>query len=707
MFSTPVKSALDTCGRSRNGTGATSGQVRNIGIMAHIDAGKTTLTERVLFFCGVNRYMGEVHEGTTTMDWMPEERERGITITSAATVCPWREHRINIIDTPGHVDFTAEVERCLRVLDGAVAVFCAVRGVQPQSERVWRQARRYGIPVVAFVNKMDRVGADFERVVEEICGRLDATAVPVQLPVGQEDTFEGVVDLVEMEAVLFADAKGVHARRVEIPAELRDDAELAREHLVECLAEVDEMILADFLEDRTPTSQDLRSAIARATRAGEFVPVLCGSALGNKGVQPLLDGVVDWLPSPLDRGPVGGTSPDTGAHTERHPAATEPLSALAFKVGSDPVWGRLAFFRVYSGSLRQGMIVRNPRSGRDERIENLMQIHANCCEARAEIPCGNLAAVAGLGEIATGDTLCHPDAPIALETIHFPEPVVSMSAETRTGDQRDLLLASLGCLVSEDPTLRVRTDRSSGQTLVCGMGELHLDIVRERLRREFGVEARFGRPSVAYRETVSKAGHADRKFVRTLAEGGQYAHLILTITPRDCDYGLGVEFAVLAEEVPERFHQGVAEALRETAESGVVFGYPLTASLVTVVGGSFDPEESTELAFRAVAGLALKEAVRSGEPGLVEPMMTVEIRTPQDCLGDVVADLNARRGRVVEVDSAIARTVRVIGQVPLAQLFGYATELRSFSKGRADFVAEPLRFERVPREYEKKMLHRA
>ena len=707
MFSAPAKSTLHPCARSRKGTDAAAARVRNIGIMAHIDAGKTTLTERVLFFSGVNRYMGEVHEGTTTMDWMPQERERGITITSAATVCPWREHRINIIDTPGHVDFTAEVERSLRVLDGAVAVFCAVRGVQPQSERVWRQALRYGIPAIAFVNKMDRLGADFAHAVRDICARLGATAVPVQLPVGAEDAFRGVVDLIEMEAVLFPDAKGIHARRVAIPEEQRPAAEEARAHLVECLAEVDESILADFLEDRVPTAADLRDAIGRATRSGEFVPVLCGSALANKGVQPLLDAVVDWLPSPLDRGPVRGLSPETGAEAERLPSAAEPLSALAFKVVNDPAWGRLAFFRVYSGTLRQGMIVANPRTGRQEPVESLMQIHANCCHPRSEIPCGNLAAVAGLADIATGDTLCHPDAPIALETIRFPEPVVSMAAETRTGEERDALLDGLARLVGEDPTLRVRTDRSSGQTLVCGMGELHLEIVRDRLRTEFGVVARFGRPCVAYRETVMAVGRTDRKFVRKLPGGGQYAHLVLDVAPQEGDYGLRIEFAATPEEIPERFRSAIGEALRETAESGIVYGFPLAAARVAVTGGSFDPEQSTDLAFRAVAGLALKEAVRAARPGLLEPWMTVAVSAPQECLGDVVADLSARRGRIVEVDATAARSVRVVGEIPLARLFGYATELRSLSKGRADFVAEPLRFERMPKEHEQQMLHRA
>jgi elongation factor G len=675
--------------------------------MAHIDAGKTTLTERILFYCGVNRHMGEVHEGTATMDWMQQERERGITITSAATVCPWREHRINVIDTPGHVDFTAEVERCLRVLDGTIAVFCGVRGVQPQSERVWRQARRYGIPVVAFVNKMERVGADFMRVVGEIRNRLGATAVPVQLPLGSEDQFRGIIDLVAMEAVHFADAKGVRARRDEIPAELRDEAELARLHLVECLAEVDDGILAAYLEERTPGAEELRAAIGRATRAGAFVPVLCGSALANRGVQPLLDAVVDWLPSPLDRGAVGGTCPDTGGHVERLPGDGEPLAALAFKVTTDPCLGRLAFFRVYSGTLRQGMLVLNARTGRLEPVQNLMQIHANYCTAREEILCGNIAAVAGLGEVATGDTLCHPDAPVALAPIHFPEPVVAMSVESRTDAERDAVLAALSALVAEDPTLRLRTDYATGQTLICGMGELHLDIVRDRLRTEFRAEARFGRPTVAYRETISGEGRADRTFVRRLGENGQYAHLVLQVSPRDGEYGFGVEFAVLPSEVPEIYRPAITEAIRAAAESGIAFGHPLTGVQATIVGGSFRDGESSETAFRAVAGLALKEAVRAAEPILLEPIVAVEIRTPQECLGDVIADLSARRGRVAEVDAAQAQSVRVVGQAPLAELCGYATELRSLTKGRAEFATEPLRFERVPDENAKQMLHQA
>ena len=679
-------------------------RVRNLGIMAHIDAGKTTLTERILYYTGVNYHLGEVHEGTATMDWMIQEQERGITITSAATTCSWNDHRINIIDTPGHVDFTAEVERAPRVLDGAVAVFCAVAGVQPQSETVWRQARRYNIPVLAFVNKMDRTGADFDRVVTDIREKLNTNAVPVQLPFGAEETFAGVLDVLTRECVTFSgEDQGLTVSRRPAPEEWLPALDRARETLVECLAEVDERIMERFLDDQTPTEQELRDALRRCTISGEVVPVLCGSAFHNQGVQPLLDSIVAYLPSPLDIWDIRGVEP-VGRHPlTRHVGDRQPFAALAFKLMGDPYMGQLVFFRVYSGTARKGMVVRNVRTGRDVRLGRLVQMHANHREDRDEIFSGDIAAALGLRNTVTGDTLCAPENPILLESVSFPEPVLAMAIEPRSAQERDRLTMALDQLAAEDPTFRVRSDPETGQTIVSGMGELHLDIIRDRLLREFSVDARVGRPRVAYRETVTAPARAETRFVRQTGGRGQYAHVVLEVAPLDNGAGLVVQNSLAGGRIPADFLPALEQGIREAAGTGVLAGYPLVDLEVTVRDGSHHPVDSTDIAFKIVGSMALREAATKAEPVLLEPLMAVEITTPGDHLGDVIADLSSRRGRITEVDSQQDAT-QVAAQIPLAELFGYATRLRSLSRGRAAFTAEPCRFEPVPQQLQTQLL---
>jgi len=668
--------------------------VRNLGIMAHINAGKTTLTERILFYTGVSACIGEVHEGTAVMDWMPQERERGISISSAATVCPWRGYQIDIIDTPGHIDFTAEVERSLRVLDGAVAVFCGVRGVQPQSETVWRQARRYGIPVIAFVNKMDRPGASLERVLSGIREKLRATPVALQLPIGTDTSFCGVVDLVAMGVVCF---DGHHGMRVEpIPAELSAAALAARAMLVECLAETDDVVMERFLGDREPTVAEMRAAVRRATLAGQVVPVLCGSALTNRGVRPLLDAVVDYLPSPVDLRQIAGVEPESGRPLTRAVADAAPFSAMAFKTLGDQPAGRLTLLRVYSGTARAGMRVRNARTGAEEHIGGVMQVHANLAEERPEVYCGDIAAVTGLSlETRTGDTLCAPDAPIALFTMQFPEPVVSVAVEPRNGADRDRLHAALRDLALDDPTLRVRTDGETGQTVLGGMGELHLDVIRERLEREAGVPVLVGRPKVSYRETIRGSAQGQTTFVRQAGASRQYAAVRLAVAPRSQGQGLSVSIEAPEERLPAVFHNAVEAGIRAAAADGVDSDRPLTDCQVRVTDGSYDATDSSDLAFRAAAALALRDAVRKAGVCVLEPVMAVEVLTPPDCLGDVIADLASRRGRITEVDTLACGTARVTARVSLAGLFGYATALRSLTRGRADVAAEPSHYEPV------------
>jgi elongation factor G len=669
--------------------------VRNIGIMAHIGAGKTTLTERILFYTGVTACIGEVHEGTASMDWMIQERERGISITSAATVCPWRGYRINIIDTPGHVDFTAEVERSLRVLDGAIGVFCAVRGVQPQSETVWRQARRYGIPVIAFVNKLDRPGASIDRVLDGIREKLHALPVLIQMPVGAEDGFRGIVDLVELRALLFDGAHGL--RCVPVPADLATAVEAARALLIECLAETDDVLMERFLADQVPTPAEIRQALRRATLAGQVVPVTCGSALTNRGVQPLLDAVVDFLPSPRDSRQVAGIEPESGRPVVRGIGDEEPFSALAFKLAGDQGNGRLTYLRVYSGTARPGMRVRNARTGAEEHIDELMQMHANMTEERPQVFCGDIAAVTGLSaDTLTGDTLCSPDAPIALSAMHFPEPVISMAIEVRHAADRDRLHQALRDLALEDPTFRVRTDAETGQTLVAGMGELHLDIIRDRVERDFAVPVRVGRPRVNYRNTVCSAADTEMTFVRQTGAVRQYAVVRLAIAPRPSGHGLSVAIDAPEERLPAVFHNAVEAGIREAAGNGIDGDRPLTDCHIRVTDGAYDAADSSDLAFRAAGALALKDVVRKAGVRVLEPVMAVEVLTPSEYLGDVIGDLSSRHGQVTEVESPAQGMARVIARVALAELFGYATALRSMTRGRADFAAEPSHYAMVP-----------
>ncbi len=668
--------------------------VRNIGIMAHINAGKTTLTERILFCTGVISCLGEVHEGTATTDWMPQERERGISITSAATVCPWKGYQIDIIDTPGHIDFTAEVERSLRVLDGAVAVFCGTRGVQPQSETVWRQARRYGVPVVAFVNKLDRPGASVERVLEGIREKLRITPLALQLPIGADAAFQGVVDLVEFRALLFDE--GPFPRVEPVPGALLERARSARALLIECLAETDEVLMERFLADEDPTAAEIRAALRRATLAGQVMPVVCGSALANRGVTALLDAVVQYLPSPLDVRQVAGVEPESGRPAARVVGDAEPFAALAFKTLGDRSSERLTLLRVYSGTARPGMRVRNARTGAEEQIRGVMRVQANMAEERPEVFCGDIAAVTGLSEdTQTGDTLCAPDAPIAFSSMRFPEPVVSVAVEPRSAADRERLHQALRDLAHEDPTFRVRTDSETGQTLLAGMGELHLDIIRDRLERDFQVPVRIGRPCVTYRQTVSRQAYGEVTFVRQTGPSRQYAAVRLEVVPRPQGQGLSVSFEAPEDRVPTLFHNAVEAGIREMAAGGLDGARPLTDCQVRVVDGAYDPADSSDLAFRAAAGMALRDAVRKAGVHVLEPVMTVEVLTPPEFLGDVIADLASRHGRVTEVDTLACGTARVDARVPLAELFGYATVLRSLTRGRAEFTAEPSHYEPV------------
>ena len=670
-------------------------RVRNIGIMAHIDAGKTTLTERILFYTGVNTFLGEVHEGTATMDWMPQERERGISISSAATVCPWSGYRINIIDTPGHVDFTAEVERSLRVLDGAVAVFCGVRGVQTQSETVWRQARRYGIPVIAFVNKLDRPGASFARVVNDIREKLQASPVAIQVPLGSEGAFRGVVDLIEFQSVVFDGHHGL--RREAVGAEVEVAARASRELLIECLAETDDVLMERFLAGVAPTPLEIRAALRRATIAGQVVPVVCGSALTNRGIQPLLDAVVSLLPSPLDVVPVAGVEPESGRAVACRVGDEQPFSALAFKMMGDRRTGRLTMVRVYSGTARPGMKVRNARTGAEECIGDVMQVHANLTEERSQAFAGDIAAVTGLSaDTLTGDTLCALEAPIALTAMRFPEPVVSMAVEARLAADRDRLHEALRDLAIEDPTFRVRTDGETGQTLIAGMGELHLAILRERIERDSKVAINVGRPRVNYRDTVRRESRTTMTFVRQIGAARQFATVSLQIAPRPEGHGLSVAVDAPEERLPAVFHNAVEAGIREAAAGGIDSDRPLTDCHVQVTDGSYDATDSSDLAFRAAGALALKDVVRKAGVQMLEPVMAVEVLTAPECLGEVIADLSSRRGRITEVDTLACGTARVVARVALAELFGYATALRSRTRGRADLAAEPSHYEAVP-----------
>jgi elongation factor G len=672
-------------------------RVRNIGIMAHIDAGKTTTTERILYYTGRTHRMGEVHEGAATMDWMAQEQERGITITSAATTAVWRDFRINIIDTPGHVDFTVEVERSLRVLDGAIAVFDAVAGVEPQSETVWRQADRYGVPRITFINKMDRVGADFFAAVQSMVDRLGAHPVPVQLPIGQEEHFRGVVDLVEMRGVVWTDDLGVQMDTIEIPEELREQAGEYHHQLIDAVAEHDDELLETYLTDETAVTPDMiRRALRKATLAIAVTPVLLGSAFKNKGVQPLLDGVVDYLPSPLDVPPVHGVDPRTEKELSRRPAGDEPFSALAFKVMSDPFVGKLTYFRVYSGKVKAGDRVLNVTTGKTERIGRLLQMHANHREERDEIGAGEIVAAVGLKATTTGDTLAVESAPIRLESMLFPDPVISVAIEPKTKADQDKLGQGLQRLSEEDPTFQVRSDEETGQTLIAGMGELHLEIIVDRLTREFGVDANVGRPQVAYRETVRKpVQKIEGRFVRQTGGRGQYGHAVINLEPTEP--GEGYEFVdrIVGGKIPREYIPSVDLGIQEAMESGVLAGFPVVDIRVELIDGSYHDVDSSEMAFKIAGSMAFKNAMQRAKPKLLEPVMAVEVVTPEEYLGDVMGNLNQRRGRVEHLEPrGNAQAVRA--RVPLAEMFGYATDVRSMTQGRATFTMQFDRYEEVP-----------
>ncbi len=682
-------------------------ETRNIGIMAHIDAGKTTLTERILFYTGVNYKIGDTHEGTATMDWMEQERERGITITSAATTCYWKGHRVNIIDTPGHVDFTAEVERSLRVLDGAVAVFCAVGKVQPQTETVWRQAQRYNVPIVALINKMDRTGADFDGAVREIKFKLGATPVPVMLPIGSEGDFAGVIDVLGNKALYFSEEdKGITIIEKEPTGELAERREAAFKHLVECLAEVDDAVMEVFLNDAVPPVEELRAAMRRATVKAKVVPVACASAFKNKGIQPLLDVVTDYLPSPLDIWDINGTDPDTGKPITRHVGDLQPFSALVFKIMSDPFVGKLYYFRVYSGVATQGMTVLNPRTGKRERLGRLLQMHANNRVEHDEIFSGDIAAAVGLKNVTTGDTICLESDPIVLESMVFPEPVISIAVEPKTSGDRDKLNKGLLALAEEDPTFQVRSDEETGQTIISGMGELHLEIILDRLIREFKVEANTGAPQVAYREAITKAGHADCKFVRQTGGHGQYGHCIIDVTPLERGTGIVIENKVVGGNIPKEYIKPIENGIREAAASGVLAGYPVIDFKVDIIDGSYHPVDSSELAFKVAGSMAFKEAARKAGIELLEPIMKVELTTPDENMGDLIGDLTSRRGSIVEINSGENSFNRIIANVPLSELFGYATAIRSLSRGRASYSMEPAHFEKVPKQVQDKIVEK-
>jgi elongation factor G len=670
---------------------------RNIGIMAHIDAGKTTTTERILFYTGRTHRIGEVHEGTATMDWMEQEQERGITITSAATTCSWRDIRINIIDTPGHVDFTAEVERSLRVLDGAVAVFDAVHGVQPQSEKVWRQADKYGVPRICFINKIDKMGADFEHAVDTIRKRLSAKPIAIQIPIGQEDKFKGVIDLLTMKAIIWNDeTMGAEYETGEIPAELKKKADAFHAQLVETIAENDDEILHKFLEGEEISEAELRASLRKSTIGLKLFPVVVGTAFKNKGVQTLLDAVVDYLPSPLDVPETHGVDPENGAAVIRHASDSEPFSALAFKIMADPYVGQLTFIRVYSGQLKSGESVLNARTQKHERIGRLLKMHANKREDIQEILAGDICAAVGLKNVGTGDTICDPKHPIALESIEFAVPVIHVAVEPKTKADQEKMGLALSRLAQEDPTFKVHTDPDSGQTIISGMGELHLEIIIDRMMREYKVEANVGKPQVAYRETIRKHSEAEGKYIRQTGGRGQYGHAKIKLDPQPP--GTGYEFVneIIGGSVPKEFIKPIDQGIQEALEGGVLAGYPVVDVKVTLYDGSYHDVDSNEMAFKIAGSMAFKEAARKASPVLLEPVMAVEVVTPEDYAGAIMGDLSSRRGRIEGMEHRAGSQV-IKSIVPLAEMFGYATHMRSSTQGRAEYSMHFARYEEVPR----------
>jgi elongation factor G len=681
-------------------------KTRNIGIIAHIDAGKTTTTERVLFYTGRIHRTGEVHEGAATMDWMVQERERGITITSAATTASWRGHRINIIDTPGHVDFTVEVERSLRVLDGGVVVFDAVAGVEPQSETVWRQADKYNVPRFCFVNKMDRTGASFERTIEMIVDRLKAKPVPVQLPIGVESGFRGIVDLIEDQAYIYHDDLGQNIQVTDVPAEMQEQVAEARKHIVELIAETDEEMMMRYLEDDILTPDELRAGLRAATLSGTLVPVLCGSALKNKGVQPMLDAITYYLPSPLDVPPVTGTHPRSGEEEIRSVEPGQPFSGLVFKIQADPHVGKLAYVRVYSGTLESGSYALNSTKGDRERIGRLLKMHANHREEVQAVGAGDICAIIGLKQSFTGDTLCDPNAPVVLESIIFPEPVISVAIEPKTRADQDKMGAALARLAEEDPTFRVRSNEETGQTLIDGMGELHLEVIVDRMMREFRVDANVGRPQVAYKETMTIPVKAEGRHVRQTGGAGQYGHCVVEFSPQGRGEGYVFEDKIVGGAIPREFIPAIDAGIREAMQGGGVAGYPIVDLKATLVDGSYHEVDSKEVAYKIAGSLALKDAFRRGRPSILEPIMRVEVTTPEEFMGDVIGDLNSRRGHIQGMEvRAGAQVIRA--HVPLSQMFGYATILRSATQGRATYSMEFDHYAPVPQSIAEEMAAKA
>ena len=681
----------------RTDTGAKVGleRTRNIGIIAHIDAGKTTVTERILYYTKKIYKLGEVHEGAATMDWMEQEQERGITITAAATTCFWDDHRINLIDTPGHVDFTVEVERSLRVLDGAVVVFDGVAGVEPQSETVWRQADKYTVPRFCFVNKLDRTGADFWRVVDMIRDRLGVNPVPLQVPIGAEDTFRGVVDLINMKAITYGNDLGDDIQVGDIPAEVQALADEWREKMIEALADVDDDIAHKFLEGEAIDPEQLRSALRAGTLAYKIVPVLTGSALKNKGVQPMLDAVVDYLPSPLDVPPVTGKDPKSGDELTRSTDPNEPFTALAFKIAADPFVGTLAFFRVYSGTLKTGSYVYNSSKGIKERVGRILEMHANHREEIDQISAGDIAAAVGLKNTTTGDTLCAEDKPIVLESITFPEPVIELAVEPKTKADQDKMAIALQRLAAEDPTFRVHTDQESSQTRIAGMGELHLEVLVDRMLREFKVQATVGRPQVSYREAIRKAVKAEGRFVRQTGGKGQYGHAVLTLEPLERGAGFEWESKIVGGAVPREFWRAIEAGVTEALAGGVVAGFPVIDIKATLIDGSYHEVDSSEMAMKIAGSMAAKDGVRKADPAILEPIMKVEVTAPEDYMGDVIGNLNSKRGTIDGIDERGSSRM-IQAHVPLAEMFGYATELRSMTQGRATYSMEFSRYAEVP-----------
>ncbi|HPN54369.1 MAG TPA: elongation factor G [Candidatus Moranbacteria bacterium] len=676
-------------------------KLRNIGIIAHIDGGKTTTTERILFYTGITHKIGEVHEGEATMDWMEQERERGITITSAATTCFWKEHQINIIDTPGHVDFTVEVERSLRVLDGAVVIFDGKEGVEPQSETVWRQADKYHVPRMCFVNKIDKEGADFNFVLNSIWNRLTPNAVAIQIPIGERSEFRGVVDLIKMKAYTFEGQMGEKIVEAEIPAELLDKAKEMREKMVEKISETDDALTEKYLNGEEISIEELKTALRKAVIAVKIVPVLTGTALRNKGVQLVLDAVVDYLPSPIDIPPVKGIDPKDGSEIERKADDGEPFAALAFKVATDPFVGQLTFFRVYSGTLKAGSYVINATNGEKERIGRILQMHANHREEIQEISAGGIGALVGLKNTTTGDTLCDENKQIQLENIVFPEPVIDIAVEPKTKADQEKMGTALRKLSGEDPTLRLRTDEESGQTIISGMGELHLDIIIDRMKREFNVEANIGQPQVAYRETIKKEAQAEGKYIRQSGGRGQYGHCWLKVQPQE-EKGKGYEFIdeIKGGVIPQEYIKPINVGVKEALENGVLAGYPMVDVKVTLYDGSFHEVDSSEAAFKIAGSLAVQEAVKRAEPVILEPIMKMVVTTPEQFMGDVVGDINSRRGMIKEINDrgeGNARVKEIESEVPLANMFGYATQMRSMTQGRASYYMEFSHYNEVPK----------